>query len=88
VLQAIFAYVVNNTYLFPVLPFFLNKKTALHIGIYVDINRGHPDGFKADNAAPIRVPLLIGNIKMFTGKTIDMLCFLSVVFGHKTCSKI
>lgn len=52
---------------------FLQKQAAFHIGIDINVNRGHPDGFKADYAAAIREFLFISNVKMGAGKTINLI---------------
>ena len=77
--------VCSLKHLFSLLSFFLNKKAAFHIGIDININRRHADGFEANNSAAVREFLFICDIKMFAGKTIDMLCFFIAVISHATC---
>jgi len=80
-------YFVLSKYLFFLLPFFLDKKAAFHIGIDINIDGRHADGFEADNAAAVREFLFICDIKMLAGKTVDMLHSFIVVICHLFCPK-
>jgi hypothetical protein len=62
-------------------PFLPDKKSTVHFGIAIDINRRHAGGFETHRAAPVGILSLIGNIEMFTEETIDEGAFFFVV-GH------
>jgi hypothetical protein len=68
------------------LPFFLSKQAAADSGIYINVNGRHAGGFKTNYAAAVRIPLFAGEIKMLTGKTVDVPCFLVIFISHNDSS--
>jgi len=51
--------------------FLKDKEGAVHFGIVIHIHGRHSDGFEARGVATIGELSLIGNIEVFTEKTID-----------------
>jgi hypothetical protein len=63
--------------------FFGQKKAAFHIGIDINIDRGHTGRFKTDHPAAVRIFLFIGDIKMLARKTIDVLDPVIAIVCHR-----
>jgi len=58
-------------------PLLADKKSAVHFGIAVNVNRRHTGGFEAYCPAAIGIPSLIGNKEMLAKEAINQgsFCF-------------